>query len=336
MAFIDMYSELSGCVPKIPVSYCKTLVNRAYKDIRRKNLWSFQLYEANWVSPALINAGSATTTLGSNQVIFDATASAALTPLILAGPFPTNLLQRQFRVGTSTIYNIWGTSVTGGILTITLDRPYADVPGTGGYMVYQCYYPAPVADHWNFMGVRDIVNFNDLGTLLTREAINLRDPQRTIFYLPTEVVYYRNEPNPNSQQYGFPVYELWGQSLYVLTYQLYGIRKGAPLVNDSDTLPGPFGNPIIGEDCVMALARNYAYEWAEANKGDVPRNGGTNWPFLLGKSMADFNRLWKEYRKEDRETVDNWFEIRHRRGWLGILDGWYNSISGQANAGAPW
>lgn len=333
MAFIDMYSELTGAVPKLPVDYAKTLINRAWADVRRKNLWSFQLFEANWVSPAIVNGGTVTTTTGANTVVFDATASALITPLATLGPFPTNLLQRQFRVGISTIYNIWAYSASGGIVTLTLDRPYTDASGAGQtYSIFQCYYPAPMLDFLTWINVRDITNFNDLVLDRTRKEIDFRDPQRTIFYLPTHVVGYQQDQNPASTTYTYPMFELWGVPQFVLTYQLYGIRRGTALVNDSDVLP-----PAVGEDCVMANARMYAYEWAEAMKGNMPRNAGSDFKFLMDAAKAEYDALYKDYRRQDRETVDNWFEVRRHRSWLaGAQDGFYNAIGNTANPGSPW
>lgn len=330
-----MYSELTGSVPKLPVNYAKTLVNRSWEEIRRMNLWSFQLAEANWVSPAVINAGTVTTTIGGNTVVFDATASAAISPIITSGPFPTPLTQRQFRVGISTIYNIWSAAVDpiSSLVTLTLDRPYTDPSLTGeAYSIFQCYYPAPVQDFRTWINVRDIVNFNDLVLDKTREWVDQRDPQRTIFYLPTVCVPYQQNQNPTSDSYGCPQFELWGVPQYVLVYQLYFIRKGTALMNDSDTLP-----PAVGEDAVMAKARAYAYEWAEAQKGDMPRNAGSDFRFLIAEAKDDFNKLWKQYRLQDRDMIDNWYAVRRLRNWMSTsIDGYYNAIGNTANPGAAW
>ena len=333
MAFIEMYSELTGCLPKLPVDYAKTLVNRARADIYRKNLWSFQLFEANWVSPGLLNSGTVTTTIGSNQIVFDATASAAITALPAAGSFPTGVIQRQFRIGIGTIYNIWAYAVDGGgIVTLTLDRQYAEPSGSGqAYTILQCYYAAPMEDFLTFINVRDMVNFNDLNLYSNRKQVDQMDPQRTIFYLPTYVVGYQQDQNPDSATYRWPMSELWGVPSYVLTYQLYGIRKGVPLVEDGDQLP-----PAIGEDAVMALARSYAYEWAEATKGDMPRNSGSDFRFLMRAAMDEYSRLARDYRRQDRELVDSWFEIRKRPVFFTSPDGYYNAIGNSASPGAPW
>lgn len=329
MAFVDLYREVSGCVPKLPIDAAKKFIQRAWRDIRRKNMWSFLLAEANWTSPGIVNAGSVTTQQGLNTVTFDATAAAAINAI---GLFPSSITQRQFRVGIGTIYSIWDWD---GVDTATLDRPYAEASGTNvSYGIIQCYYNAPVRDFRDFISIRDIVNFNDLvicGEEATRAYIDLRDPQRTMFFLPTHCVFYQQNQNPDSLQYRWKQYELWGQPQYSLTYQIYYFREGVDFVSDSDAAPPP-----IGDDVILALAKNYAYEWAEGNKGDQPRGMVSDYKFLMGKTMADYNRLFREYRKEDMETVNNW--IGHRRhGWKWTnLTGYYNAIGSSASPGAPW
>jgi hypothetical protein len=348
MAFLDMYQEITGLVPKMSVDYAMTLINRAWRDIRRQNLWSFQMFESNWVSPNLINTGTCTVNQGSTTVTFDATASAVLAAIYPGGPLPNGLLSRQFRVGISTIYNIWAVTATttgfneggfneggfGGtpIVTITLDRPYTDASGTGvGFTIFQCYYAAPYQDFWCWINVRDIVNFNNLNINGTRKDVDKMDPQRTLDYLPTWVVPYQQDMNPASPTYTWPLFELWGQPQYSLTYQLYGIRRGVQLVNDTDTLPPP-----IGEDVVIALASAYAYQWAEGTKGDMPRNVGSDFKFLIGSTMAEYKRLYKDYRRQDRELIDNYYNVYNRPQIFTNVWGYYNSIGMTANPGAAW
>lgn len=326
--FVDMFREIHGSVPKIPIPFCKTLVNRAYRDARRQNLWSFLLFDSNWTSPNLVNTGTATVTQGLNTVVVNAAAGVALQAIAL-GP-PTPLTQRQFRLGLGTIYNIWGWN--NGTLTLTLDRPYQEVSAAGAvFTVGQYYYPTPMSDFLGWISIRDMVNYRDLYFDKTRSQIDDLDPQRSIFYTPTDAVYYQQDQNPNSPTYKFPMFELWSSPQYMITYQLYGMRRGTDLVANSDSLP-----PALGEDCVLALAKKYAYEWAEANKGDSPRNSGPDFKFLIGNAQADYNRLFKSYRKDDRETVDNWFSIR-RPSAYGSPYAYYNAISQTANpGGSPW
>ncbi len=323
MAFIDMISELHGAVPKIPFPFCKTLINRAWKDLRRQNLWSFLLFDARWISPGTINSGTVTVTQGSTSVVVDSTASDAI---IASGSSPTSLLQRQFRIGAGGIYNIWGWD---GATILTLDQPYAEASASGSsYSIFQCYYPAPVQDFLGWLSVRDMQNFISLFTdRYTRRQLDEMDPQRTWFYLPTDVVPFQQDQNPSSPTFMYPMFELWGAPQYNLAYQLYGMRSGTDLVNPTDVLP-----PSVGEDCVLALAKVYSYQWAEANKGDSPRNSGPDWRFLMGAAQAEYQRLYKDYRRRDRENVDNFFSVR-RSSLYGRAFAQYNSL---AHAASPW
>jgi hypothetical protein len=332
MAYANLWNELIGLVPKMPPDYAGTLINRAYRDIRRQNLWSFLVFESNWTSPPVINGGTAAVNQGSPTVVFNATAS----PLILAQAFgpPTPVTQRQFRVGIGTIYNIWKYSADGfGVVTLTLDRNYQEpTAAAAAYSIFQCYYPAPVQDFWQWggggaTGVRDMVNFNDLITTKTRGYFDSVDPQRTLYYIPTHVAPYQVDQNPASPTKGWQLFEMWSQPQYTLTYQLFGLRKGLPLVLPTDTLPTE-----IGEDVVIALATKYAWMWAEGNWqrawGQKP-----NFLALQREAAADYKRLFAEYRRQDRATVDN-FKTRMVRSnaWPNV-DGWYSSIAGYASPG---
>ena len=328
MSFGSMSAEVVGSVPKMPVDYAYTCVSRAYKDVRRQNLWSFLLFDANWTTPSIVNAGTVTVTQGSKTVVFDAAASAAITAI---GAFPSAVTQRQFRIGIGTIYNIWAISTAiGGIVTLTLDRNSQEASGAGvTYMIYQVYYAAPMQDFWAWLSVLDPTNMSELVTNKSRSWLNGEDAQRTVFYLPTHVVPYQKDLNPASPTFNYMLFELWGSPTFNLTYQLYGIRKGLDLVNDADNLPAE-----IGEDCVLALAKKYAYEWAEANKGDMPRAVGSDYRFLIGDTKSEYKRLFMEYRKQDREVVDNWrTRLRKDWNWPGL---YYSSIAGIASPGMPW
>jgi hypothetical protein len=329
MSFASMTGEIKGCVPKLPPKFAATLVNRARADVYRKNLWSFLLFESNWTTPNMINAGTVAVTQGQNTITFDAAGSAALIAALFQPPSP--LTQRQFRVGIGTVYNIWAVNVsTPSAVVLTLDRNYQEVSGTGlAYMIYQCYYPAPVKDWWCWLSIRDILNFNDLIYHETRAYGDFRDPQRTLFYIPTHVWPYTVDLNPASATNGYQLFELWSPPLYQLTYQLWGVRKGLPLVQPTDSLPMQ-----VGEDCVLELAKNKAYEWAEANKRDA-RVIGSDFRFLMGKTQVEYDRLFREYRLQDRALVDN-FATRIRRGWnWQFLAGWYSSLAGRASPGLP-
>jgi hypothetical protein len=331
VALLDMMSELRGAVPKIPFAFTQTLINRAWGVIRQSNLWSFNLYEGSWISPPVLTTGTVTTVQGSDTVQFDATATAAINAWQIANPYML-VTQCQLRpgavAGIAQIYNlIQYDQVTGAA---TLDRMYADPSGTNvAYQLYQLYYAAPFKDHLTWVSVRNFQMFLDLGINMERNQIDKIDPQRSIYQWPTQVVPYTIDYRGQGTIYesatlGFPLFELWGQPVNPFSYGLYGIRKGVDLVNPTDSLPIQ-----VGEDCVLALARTYAYEWAEANKDMSPRSAGPDFKFLIGKSMDEYTKRLILYRKNDKEFVDAYFSARNLM-WNGNLVGVYNSQAGVA------
>jgi hypothetical protein len=323
-----MITEIRGDVPKLPFPMVRTLINRAWKDVRRNNLWGFQLYDGpQWISPLIVSTGLATTVQGSSTVTLDATATAAVNASAISASY-SPIIQRQFRIGAGTIYNIWGWNSLG---TLTLDRPYGETSGTiVAYNILQVYYPAPYEDHRTWVTVRDMIDFMNLRTNMTREQIDGIDPQRTWYYMPTAVVYYQQDQNPASSTYRFPMYELWGLPTSARNYQLYGIREYPDLSANDDTLP-----PAIGEDLVTAQARYYAYQWAEANKGTIPRNQGPDFKFLMSQTAADYKRLLREYRRNDRETVNNWYSVRRLGPYYDSFASgpYYSTTTGTASVG---
>src|SRR5260221_9013386 len=175
MSWQSMSLDLSIQVP-VPFQFCKTLVNRAWKDVQSKFLWSFLWNDYAIPTPLPITAGQATVAIGSTQVTGNAAASAAWTGLGLVMP----LTNRQFRVAQGTIYNIIAASfAVPAAVVLTLDKPYVDpVAGVTSYTVYQVYYNAPTQDFLWWESLRDPVSGYPLKTTLTREFVDRVDPQR--------------------------------------------------------------------------------------------------------------------------------------------------------------
>lgn len=327
MAFIDLQTELRGVVPKLPISYTKTLINRAWNLIRTQNLWSFNLFESSWITPPLVSTGTVTVTQGSAAITFDANAIAALNASLAANPYSL-ITQRQFRVGVGGIYSIIAyNSVTGAA---TLDRIFGDPGGSGfAFNVYQLYYTPPTLDFRTWISVRNPQLFIDLDLNTTRAEVDAMDPQRTWYQFPSRAVPYgvdlRGQGTANaSATLGYKMYELWGQPIQLYTYQCYGIRNGVDLVAPTDTLPYP-----IPQELVIARAKDYAYEWAEANKDLTPRATGPDFKFLRSATMEEYRMLLQKYRMLDRDSIDNWLTSRlpnlAARGM-----GYYNTIAGYA------
>lgn len=324
MAFIDMQAELRGSVPKLPFSLAATIINRAWKRIREAHLWSFNMLEFAWSSPAVVTSGSVTVVQGSPNVTFDATAIAALNASVLATPVSL-ITQRQLRVGTSGIYNIIAYNAVSG--AAILDRPWFDLSGAAvGYQVYQVYYVPPVQDFLMLISVRNPQMFLDFDLTKTREWLDRADPQRFQYTWPAYAVPFaidqRGAGTVNaSSTLGFQMYELWGQPVQQFTYQCYGLRRGVDLVNPTDTLPIP-----VGEDIVISRAKYWAYEWAAANQGIAPRNSAPDWKFMMGATMAEYKDMLITYRRQDKEFLNN-YRILNLPAVKARILGHYNSIA---------
>jgi len=322
-----MMTELRGSVPKLPISFTKTLINRAYNLIRTQNLWSFNLFESSWITPPLVTTGTVSTTQGSAAITFDANAIAALNASVIANPY-SPLTVRQFRIGVGGIYSIIAYDSVSG--AATLDRIFGDPGGAGqAFQVYQLYYTPPMLDFRTWLSVRNPQLFIDLDLTTTRAEIDAMDPQRTWYQFPSRVVPYGTDIRGQgtakaSATLGYKLFELWGQPIQLYTYQCYGIRNGADLSAPSDTLPYP-----LPEELVLARAKDYAYEWAEANKDLTPRGTGPDWKYLRGSTMADYTMLLQKYRMLDKDSIDNWITSRMPRLAARGL-GYFNTIAGYA------
>ena len=333
MALQDMMAEVHGSVPKLPIAYSKTLVNRAWSRVRNSNLWSFNLFVSNWITPPpLIGVGGVTTTQGSPNILFDATATTAINNFQTANPYVL-VTQLQFRVGVGDIYSL--ISYTPGTGAAVLDRPFAD-PSVAdlSFQLYQLYYPVPFKDFLTWLSIRNPQMFLSFDLTRTRSWLDSVDPQRTWYQFPTKAVAFgidtRGQGTINqSATLGFQLYELWGQPVTPFTYACYGIRKGSDLAAPTDTLPVQ-----VGEDLVVAKAREYAYEWAEANKAMAPRAVGPNFQFLIAECRQIYKELLIQYRRQDKEFVDSYCATVGQP--FATVAGIYNTIAGVASPYAPW
>lgn len=322
MSYKTLYEELRGMVPKLHLPLAKSFINRAWADVRRSNLWSFQLYEdAQWIVPAVINTGTVSVTLGSATVTPNAAALAAITAGVASY---STIPQRQFRVAGGTIYNI--TAYTGA--TLTLDRVYSEATSAAAaYQIFQCYYAAPYIDHLSFITVRNIPTYSRLDLNHDRQYLDGIDPQRSYYGSPARyVVPYKVDPVTTSTTYKYLLHELWPIPLAFTQFQLYGIRRGVDLTNPIDELPSQ-----IGDDLIIARAKRYAYMWAESQK-DTMSKGGPDYKFLVGETEDDYLTLLKSYRKDDMERVYSWVSERG----LSIRDvavPYYDTESGRASPG---
>lgn len=340
MSFYTMSKSLTGEIPGLMLSLAQNKVAEAIGKVYDESDWSFQTIYAGWLAPGqLANRGTYTVTPYQNTVIADAVATAALAAI--TSPLITTL---QYRDPARAIYNIIGydngqtpydpESGTGSpnypFATLTLDRPWmepTDGPGQP-YMIYQCYFPAPVKDWRKFIEIRDTTNARPLFyTEYSQADLARKDPQRTCFADPRHVVPCGVDLRPGSATPGYPMYELWPQQLSRVPYSFSGRRRGPELVKPTDTVPYPFT-----EELVKHRAMELLYLFKEAQKGeDVQRGSGANWLLLAQAARKEYDDVLDQIRAIDA-NLHNDFVTHLYTSTFGSNEPFANRL-GQFNVG---
>jgi hypothetical protein len=269
-----------------PFSLAQTFVNRAWQQIQREFLWSFLWSDVAIPTPQWVTTGTVTVTIGSTSVTADATAKAAWNAFGTAIPIHT----RQFRVGQGTIYNI--ASYNPGTGVATLDRPYVDPTAGAGtsYTILKCFYEAPSQDFVWWESIVDPNTGYTFQTELTKEQVDEIDPQRLnlgwpVGVDPRGIIGYGSAAPAGFL--GYPQYEIWPAPTAGYTYVGSCFRSGMPFVNQTDSPPFQ-----ITDDVVIALAKVYAYEYAEAHLDSLPvERRKVDFRYLIGAAAKQYQIL---------------------------------------------
>ncbi len=217
-------------------------------------------------------------------------------------------------MNSGPIYNILTYDNVTGIAT--LDRIYTEATSTAAtYMVYQCYYDAPVSDFLRFVTVRDPNNGWWLKLRKTMGELNKRDPWRgSQGNPPLWLVPYKSDPTT-----GVQTFEAWPQPTSQGVLQCLVQRTGGDFVADTDALP-----PQVSEEALMCLARKLSFEWAMANVGRFPELKGVGWQFLITEAQATYEALILTDRVKDEEAFSqNWVIPDDNDCYLSPLGGSY-------------
>lgn len=319
----DQAAELTLQIPGLSNLLARKFINRAFEEIKRERLWSWNIGEGILITPQLVQgAGTASTTQFSFNVQFDSVAQTALAPLVLANP---PLTTRQFRVGAGPVYNLVGYNAGTGVGV--LDRIYTeDTAGNISYQIYKVYYGPPSVDgitpNVDFLRYLSINNpiqgYTIAGRRLymTREELNRRDPLRGAQGNPYYAVPYRPTPNTGSQTssptLGIMQYELWPgptfQQALVCQYEKQHVE-----MQPKDYFPNQCSVPLI-----QYRAFEYAYRWAAGNVGRVPTLQGIDWRFLLAEVQKKYKEDLVMAKKNDNEIMLSII----RPGSAGLYDFW--------------
>ena len=290
MRFEAAWNELKSSVPKVDALFAQKLVQRAYRDIRDSRRWSFLCSETVISTPDQINAGTATVTKDSTNVVLDAVAQAAL-----VGLTTNQLVERTFRAGTN-LYNIVAYDGAGNL---TIAYPFNGPSASGvSYFIYQPYILAP-SDFLSWVSVIDpYAPMPIFNVTATKEELDAIDPQRGALGQPFKLATYRYEENlpgsnpPILDRYRF---ELWPAGIAYRQYPAIYQRKGVDLIT------GQSQPSIIPDELWMSRARYFGYEWCEANKGKHPELKGTNWMQLKIETNKAYQVMLAQASRQDEE-----------------------------------
>jgi hypothetical protein len=287
MSLYDISWRLTRLVPDTPLISAQDSVVEALAAIYDATDWSFQKSYAGWLAPGVIfQNGSFTTTPYLNTIVADATASAAL----IAYTGQPLLTQLQYRNPAYSIYNIIGFSNNAGVVTLTLDRPWMEPTSGPGqpFMIYQCYFVAPVQYFRKFVEIRDTTNDDYIDFWgATQADLAVWDPQRLNFSNPEYCVPCGMDQRPGSATLGWQMFELWPQQGNYVPYS-FSYRAQGPLPQQqsdfySMTTPQPITERMTEWKARQVLLNNKA----AAMESKVPGSGKG---MMLLASMAE-----KEY-----------------------------------------
>lgn len=324
MAFIDYYRELTAVIPQLSDLYAQTLVNRAYKEIRDKRLWTWLRAEAELIAPSPIAEGFAAVTQFGTVVTFDSTAG----PLVTAANAAGNpaLLLRQFRISNGgSLYNIVAYSA-GPPVTITLDRPYGEQTTTGSsFAIYRCYFTPPQNDFlrfWSLLNAGEGYTISGERLGLTREELDRRDPQRASQGDAHYIASYKAQTSAypvGGTTPGAFIWELWEHPTNPATYVVNYQRRGVDMVAPTDDIPSTFMSSVL-----MPNALEKACKWAAANAGRHKDLRGVNWLAIAKSHKADYLlELHKAQRVDDEIALQNWIDPDEQYRLSGPIDGRY-------------
>lgn len=324
MAFLDYTQELVGVIPQLSSLYAGTLVNRAYKEIRDKRLWTWLREEAELIAPSPIADGFAAVTQFGTVVTFDSTAGPLVTAANAAGNPP--LLLRQFRISNGgPMYNIIAYSA-GPPVTITLDRPYGEQTTTGSsFAIYRCYFTPPANDFlrfWSLLNATEGYTITGQRLGLTREELDRRDPLRAsqgdAHYIASYKAQSAAYPVGGTTPGAF-IWELWEHPTNPATYVVNYQRRGVDMVLPTDDIPSTLMSSVL-----MPNALAHACMWAAANAGRHKELKGVNWLTIAKTHKAEYlAELRKAWKTDDEMSLQYWIDPSEQYRLSGPIDGAY-------------
>lgn len=310
MALSDYAGELESAIPRLSYPQAIKIVSRAWRNIIDMRLWSWNFVEqAQFFVPAMISAGSITTTFNSTTIQADATAKAALNAVVLGNPqlaSPVLGVGYQIRIASvpqnttnGPLYNIVAYNNTTGVITI--DRPYGEGSITGQqYQAYKAYYvPTNIPNGARILRMDSITNVNSGYTIRgsklykSQAQLNAIDPQRGA----QGDAYICSPLSINSLGQG--VVELYPHPTNQNTYISRIMIQYADITFNTDLPPVAYDLPGM----LMFRAKTLAGEWALGNVSTYPELQGTNWVAYIQFNNQEFKDTRIQCIKQDDEIM---------------------------------
>lgn len=311
--FRDMYLELVGTFPDLPLAQAKRFINRAQRDAYDSWNWSFLAGAGELQIPDSIATGTITLTQNSQVVTADATAAAAWNALGLFIP----ITQRALKLGTDQPYQILAYD---GVDTAYIDRVWPNDTVTGEtYMLYRPYYAAP-ADFQRWVSVVDTTDAWNLIPGKKKEWLDWIDPQRSTIGGPAQFVSFfklqRTQTIPAFGANTDPVttetqqlFELWPGPTAAMSLTTYYKKRGADMVSDTDE--SPFDDGVL-----IARSIYHASRFVQLNQVRFAKTTGKmNWAEVKLDANRDYMyELGNAIKRDDNITLAS--VVRRQQSWF--------------------
>lgn len=313
MAFKDLYLELVGTFPDLPIDQAKRFINRAQRDAFDAWNWSFLAGNGELNIPASVTAGQITLTQNSQVVTANGTAAAAWNALGMFIP----ITARALKLGTDQPYQILAYD---GVDTAYIDRVWPNATVTETYVLYRPYYAAPT-DFNRWISVVDTTDAWNLIPGKKREWLDWIDPQRSTIGGPAQFIsFFRLQRAQTIPQFGAnpgPVttesqqlFELWPGPTSAMTLTTYYKKRGADLVADTDT-------SVFEDGLLIAKGLYHAYGFVSMNQVRFAKTAGAkvNWAERERSMLMRYNDVLSLTIKRD-DNINLASIIPANRAWF--------------------
>ena len=275
--FKQLYLELCGTFPDLPVEQAKRFINRAQRDAFDAWNWSFLAGEGLLNIPDLVDDGTITVTQDSNIITGDATAAAAWQAL---GTF-IPITDRALKIGTDQPYQILAFD---GVDTVYVERPWPNASDAGlDYALLRPYYAPPETDFQRWMSVVDTTDSWNLIPGKKKQWLDWIDPQRATIGGPAQfIAFFRLFRAQTIPAFGAltddivttsrQLFELWPTPTTAMSLTCYFKKRGADLVDDAD-------ESLFEDSVLIPRALVHTYRFVQANQVRFAKTTGArvNW-----------------------------------------------------------